>query len=106
MIDGAGDESKRRRRARVVAPDDPAVKDWHCPECMKAEGLCWIEVAVTYSGPLTNGKFVSLKGAKKGPYLVCTRCVRMNREGMHGRRGAVALWEPGLGWQFLYVNNR
>ena len=107
IIDGGGEQSKRRRRrARLVCPDDPETTDWHCPRCLKEDGERHNEVAVTYRGALMNAKHLTLKGAKKGPYLICTRCYRKGRDGMDGKRGAVALWEPGLGWQWLYINNR
>lgn len=103
---GAKPLKKRTRRARVVAPDRPDLTDWNCPVCMKEDGEFHTEVAVTYRGVLSNGVSITLRGAKRGHMLICTRCFRMDRKGLHGERGAVALREPGKGWQFIYINNR
>lgn len=100
LLEGAGEVSKRRRRwSRLI---DEKLKDWCCPLCIKEDGEHHNEVAMTFRGAVVEGKFIRLKGAVKGRMLLCTRCVKKGRKGMHGHIGAVALWEPRLGWQWLY----
>lgn len=99
VIDGgATPDPRRRRRAALDYPDADNVQDLHCPRCKSEDGEISTETAVVYRGAVTDGRHVDLSCATRGPYLICTRCLMLGRAGMHGELGAIALWEPGIGF--------